>query len=86
MRPVRHISIAFDLPTKRVRRCVPPMPGMTPSVISGWPNLAVSAAMMKSHIMASSQPPPERIAGDGGDRPACARAPTRSQPEMKSSR
>ena len=34
------------------------MPGMTPSVISGWPNLAVSAAMMKSHIMATSQPPP----------------------------
>ncbi len=23
------------LPTARVRRCVPPMPGMTPSVISG---------------------------------------------------
>ena len=58
MRPVRHISIAFDLPTKRVRRCVPPAPGMTPSLISGWPNLAVSAAMMKSHIIASSQPPP----------------------------
>ena len=58
IRPVRHMSIAFDLPTKRVSRCEPPMPGMTPSVISGWPNLAVSAAMMKSHIMASSQPPP----------------------------
>ena len=52
------MSMAFDLPTKRVSRCEPPMPGMTPSVISGWPNLAVSAAMMKSHIMASSQPPP----------------------------
>jgi hypothetical protein len=24
------ISIALDLPTKRVRRWVPPMPGMTP--------------------------------------------------------
>ena len=34
------------------------MPGMTPSVISGWPNFALSPAMMKSHIMASSQPPP----------------------------
>ncbi len=42
----------------RVSRCVPPMPGMTPSLISGWPNLALSAAMMKSHIIASSQPPP----------------------------
>ena len=50
--------MAFDLPTTRVSRCEPPMPGMTPSVISGWPNLALSAAMMKSHIMASSQPPP----------------------------
>ena len=37
---------------------MPPAPGMTPSLISGWPNLAVSAAMMMSHIMASSQPPP----------------------------
>ena len=35
MRPVSTMSIAFDLPTKRVRRCEPPMPGMTPSVISG---------------------------------------------------
>ena len=50
--------MALALPTARVRRCVPPMPGMTPSLISGWPNLALSAAMMKSHIMASSQPPP----------------------------
>ena len=34
------------------------MPGVTPSLISGWPNLAVSAAMMKSAIIATSQPPP----------------------------
>ena len=58
MRPVRIISIAFALPTARVSRCVPPMPGMTPSLISGWPNLALSAAMTMSHCMASSQPPP----------------------------
>src|SRR3989442_495730 len=58
MRPVSTISIAFALPTKRVKRCVPPEPGMTPSVISGWPNLAVSAAMMVSHIIAISQAPP----------------------------
>jgi hypothetical protein len=46
------------LPTARGRRWVPPAPGMTPRLISGWPNLAVSLAMMKSHIMAISQPPP----------------------------
>ena len=50
--------MALALPTMRVRRWVPPAPGMTPSLISGWPNFALSAAMMKSHIMASSQPPP----------------------------
>ena len=34
------------------------MPGMMPSLISGWPNFALSAAMMRSHCIASSQPPP----------------------------
>ncbi|CNJ08950.1 Uncharacterised protein [Mycobacterium tuberculosis] len=34
------------------------MPGSTPSLISGWPNFAVSAAINTSHIIASSQPPP----------------------------
>ena len=29
-----------------------------PRLISGWPNFALSAARMKSHIIASSQPPP----------------------------
>ncbi|MNT42282.1 hypothetical protein D3C72_1786990 [compost metagenome] len=58
MRPVNAMSMAFDLPTARGKRCVPPAPGITPSLISGWPNLAVSDAMMKSHIIASSQPPP----------------------------
>ena len=58
MRPVRHQSIAFDLPTARGSRCVPPKPGIVPIVISGWPKRAVSAAMMMSHAIASSQPPP----------------------------
>ncbi|KAG1304976.1 hypothetical protein G6F62_015649 [Rhizopus arrhizus] len=58
MRAVSARSMALALPTARGRRCVPPAPGITPSLISGWPNLAVSAAMMMSHIMASSQPPP----------------------------
>ena len=41
IRPVRIRSIALALPTARVSRCVPPKPGMTPSLISGWPNFAV---------------------------------------------
>jgi hypothetical protein len=36
-------------------------------LISGWPNFALSAHRMKSHIIASSQPPPEREARDRGD-------------------
>ncbi len=40
---------------------------MTPRLISGWPNFAVSAAMMKSQSMASSQPAAQRVARDGGD-------------------
>ena len=56
--PVRIMSIALALPTSLVSRCVPPMPGMTPRVISGCPNLALSAAMIRSHIIASSHPPP----------------------------
>jgi hypothetical protein len=31
---------------------------MMPILISGWPNFALSAAMMQSHIIASSQPKP----------------------------
>ena len=58
MRPVRHMSIALDLPTARVKRCVPPAPGITPRLISGWPNLAVSAHTIRSHIIAISHPPP----------------------------
>ena len=50
--------MALALPMARVSRCEPPMPGRTPRLISGWPNLALSPAMMRSHIMASSQPPP----------------------------
>jgi hypothetical protein len=38
------MSIALALPTSLVRRWVPPMPGMTPSVISGCPKRALSAA------------------------------------------
>jgi hypothetical protein len=34
---------------------------MTPSFISGYPNLAESAAIIISHIIASSSPPPKAI-------------------------
>eukprot|EP00975_Prorocentrum_lima_P011561 2456508-Prorocentrum_lima.AAC.1 len=57
-RAVRIMSMALALPTARMSRCVPPPPGMTPRVISGCPNCADSPAMIMSHIMASSQPPP----------------------------
>ena len=46
-------------PTSRGRRCVPPKPGMIPSLISGWPNSAERAAMRTSQAIASSQPPPK---------------------------
>ncbi len=50
--------MARALPTARVMRWVPPAPGMTPRLISGWPNWAVSLATIMSQAMASSQPPP----------------------------
>ncbi len=36
-RPLHTRSLAWAGPTSRVRRCVPPAPGMMPSRISGWP-------------------------------------------------
>ena len=59
--PVSTISIALNLPTALVNLTVPPAPGMTPSLISGYPNLALSEAIIISHIMASSSPPPKAI-------------------------
>ena len=57
-RPVSTSSIARCLPITRASRWVPPPPGMIPSVISGWPNSAVSEATIMSQASASSQPPP----------------------------
>ena len=45
-------------PISRASRWVPPAPGMTPSRISGWPSLALSASTRKSARSASSHPPP----------------------------
>ena len=58
MRPVSARSIALLLPTARGRRWVPPAPGMMPSLTSGWPKRALSAAMIRSQAIATSQPPP----------------------------
>src|SRR3984957_2130152 len=49
---------ARPLPTRRGKRCVPPPPGRRPSFTSGWPNLALSAAILMVHAIAVSQPPP----------------------------
>ncbi len=38
---------------------MPPKPGMMPRLISGWANVADSAAIRKSQAIASSQPPPK---------------------------
>src|SRR3954471_4182288 len=59
--PSRFSSSALPSPTSRGSRCVPPKPGMMPRLISGWPNVADSAAMRKSHAIDSSQPPPNAI-------------------------
>ena len=40
-RPASTTSIASDLPTARVRRCVPAAPGMMPRFVSGWPKRGV---------------------------------------------
>jgi hypothetical protein len=59
--------MAFDLPTRRVSRCVPPVPGVTPTVISSWPNFAFGAARMKVAHHRELTAAAERIAGDGGN-------------------
>ncbi|OLT24495.1 hypothetical protein BJF82_06845 [Kytococcus sp. CUA-901] len=45
-------------PMRRVRSCVPPPPGMTPTDTSGSPSSAPSPATMRSHESAISSPPP----------------------------
>ncbi len=56
--PSRHNSSAAARPPRRSRRWVPPKPGTRPRLISGWPSLALSAAMRRWQAMASSMPPP----------------------------
>jgi len=63
-RPVNTRSLARDGPTSRASRWVPPPPGMIPSRISGWANLAVRDATRRSQASASSQPAAEAGAVD----------------------
>ena len=58
-RPLTISSIARALPTSRASRCVPPVPGSTPSATSGRPILPASfCAMRRSAAIATSSPPP----------------------------
>jgi len=57
--PVTISSIAVLLLTRRASRCVPPVPGKTPSVTSGSPILpAPLRAIRMSAAIAISSPPP----------------------------
>ena len=58
VRPVRIMSSARALPTRRDRRWVPPLPGMRPRLISPKAKLARSPAKTMSQSNASSTPPP----------------------------
>ena len=57
------ISICMALPggSTRGRKIGAPPPAERPTAASGWPNRASSDAMMKSQLMAISQPPPKAI-------------------------
>ena len=56
--PLQASSMALGTPTRRGRRCVPPAPGMMPSVTSGGPPTVPAAAPRASQPSASSKPPP----------------------------
>ena len=56
MRPVRTNSIVRDLPIRFARRWVPPPPGMTPRLISGFPSCAEGEMRRMSAWSTSSRP------------------------------
>src|SRR5690349_13499751 len=58
--PPTIMSSAGSAPTSRGRRCVPPAPGMRPSLTSGRPSLASAAATRWWAASASSSPPPRQ--------------------------
>src|ERR1700738_1494989 len=56
--PVSMMSSDRPRPTSRGSRCVPPAPGMRPSLTSGKPSRADELATRNEHAIASSSPPP----------------------------
>src|SRR6202035_5864574 len=56
--PVSMMSSARPRPTSRGSRCVPPAPGMRPSLSSGRPRRADEPATRNEHAIANSSPPP----------------------------
>ncbi len=55
------ISSAASTPTSRGSRCVPPAPGMRPSVTSGSPTFASATATRQWQPSAISNPPPSAV-------------------------
>src|SRR6266436_4821812 len=60
LRPVRSRSRTKALPGSRLRRGMPPKPGIRPKRSSGKAKRAILSAMMRSHVRASSKPPPKQ--------------------------
>ena len=56
--PASAMSLTGAGPISRTRRCVPDHPGTTPTSASGRPNTAPAPPMRRSHVAASSSPPP----------------------------
>lgn len=56
--PVKMYLIALYLPADRANLCVPPIPGISPSLTSGSPNLASSEHTSTSVSNANYAPPP----------------------------
>ncbi len=59
VQPVNSMRSAWNLPTARTRRWVPPAPGITPTRTSGWAKRAEAPATIRSQCIANSQPPPK---------------------------
>ena len=76
--PIRFISSALFSPTSRGRRCVPPKPGMIPSLISGWPKSAELRG--EAHVAGHRElaAAAEREAVDRRDRRDCPSGRTRA--------
>ena len=61
-RPSSRSSRASPRRIRCGRRCVPPAPGISPSRTSGQPSRAAGSATMRSHVSATSSPPPIALA------------------------